>query len=154
MEISRESDEKLRNQTETGTDQHSSTERMGFGDVHSDQSKASHKSEVVQEDDIENEHRLVCGFVHELLNRDAVVIDKAPTEIFDIILRYYLEMKQWEREENERRRQMKENLRIQEQIQRAIALFQEEFGAELEDQLRNIEEFQYESSPSPEHSQN
>jgi len=40
------------------------------------------------------------------------------------------------------------NLKIQEEIQRAIALFQEEFGAELEEQLGNIESFQYESEAS------
>ena len=43
--------------------------------------------------------------------------------------------------------ELRTNLLIQQQIQSAIALFQEEFGAELDEELNNIESFQYESLP-------
>merc|ERR1712113_878419 len=92
------------------------------------------------------EEVLVCGFVHEFLDHDTVAIHRAPKEIYALICKYYLLMKQLEKEEEERlRREREENEKIQEQIQMAIALFQEEFGAELEEELNNLESFLFEN---------
>eukprot|EP01083_Nonionella_stella_P046837 125441_1 len=50
-------------------------------------------------------------------------------------------------EEKVREEEALNNQKIQEQIQAAISMFQEEFGAELDEELNNIESFQYESLP-------
>eukprot|EP01084_Bolivina_argentea_P104521 187140_1 len=50
-------------------------------------------------------------------------------------------------EEKVREEEELNNIKIQEQIQQAISMFQDEFGAELDEELNNIESFQYESLP-------
>ena len=57
-------------------------------------------------------------------------------------------------EEKAREEEELHNLEIQEQIQQAIAMFQEEFGAELDEELNNIESFQYENIPDESSSDN
>merc|ERR1719295_1427832 len=93
------------------------------------------------------EEVLVCGFVHEFLDHDTVAINRAPEEIYALICEYYLLMKQWEKDEKERLTREREDRRIQEQIRLsrlAIASFEEEFGAELDEELNNIASFQSE----------
>ena len=102
--------------------------------------------EDVEEPDIGKEDVLVSGFVHQHFERDSVSLVRVPQDIYDLVHRYFMEIKQSEKEKERLIEEEKANLRIQEDIQKAIALFQEEFGAELEEELANMEEFRYEST--------